>query len=224
MSVVISSVIVVSLILAVLSRWGDTMSEKKLDPFTAVRAEYAALQAREDLAVATVAGGCFWCMEGPFEAMDGVEEVIVGYAGGSVENPKYEQVISGETGHREAVQIFFNPEQISYAEILEQYWWQIDPTDADGQFADRGAQYTTALFYHDPEQQKEAELQITNLNETGRYDAPIVTEVLPFTNFYVAEEYHQDFYQKSSEYYQNYKSGSGRAEYIEEMQRRYRQD
>lgn len=199
------------------------MQRSTLDPFEEVNPQYADLQNRQDLAVATLAGGCFWCMEGPFEAMEGVEEAIVGYAGGAEERPSYAQVTSGETGHREGVQIFYDPEKITFQEILEQYWWQIDPTDAGGQFADRGAHYTTAVFYHTEEQRLEVERQIAELAQSEKYEQPIVTEVFPFSSFYPAEDYHQNFYQKSSEYYQQYKKGSGRADYIEAMQEKYRQ-
>ena len=177
---------------------------------------FASLQHREDLSKLTVSGGCFWCMEGPFEAEEGVEEVISGYAGGQVNNPTYEQVIAGNTGHREAVQIYFKPDQISVQQLLEIYFRQIDPTDEGGQFADRGFQYTTAIFYRDHDQQQTAQNYINQLGQSNRYDKPIVTEVVEFTSFYPAEEYHQDYYLHSADRYNRYKQGSGRADYIKQ--------
>lgn len=192
------------------------------DPFAEVRVEYARLQGLVDdgsLEVATLAGGCFWCMEGPFESEDGVEEVISGFTGGEVVRPTYRQVVGGGTGHRDAVQIFYDPQQITFAELLEIYWRQIDPTDAGGQFADRGDVYTTAVYFHSQEQREEALRQIEELGRDGGYDAPIVTEVVASEEFYPAEDYHQDFYIKSSEYYKRYAEGSGRLEYIEAAER-----
>lgn len=172
-----------------------------------------------NLAVATFAGGCFWCMEGPFEAMEGVEEAVVGFTGGQVAHPTYRQVVEGETGHRESVQVFYNPKQVTYQQLLETYWLQIDPTDPEGQFADRGFIYTTAIYYHNSEQLQLAQEAITELEKSGFYKKPIVTQILRFTNFYPAEDYHQDFYQKSSDYYRQYKKGSGREDYIRQMEK-----
>lgn len=177
---------------------------------------YQQLQQRDDLKVATFAGGCFWCMEGPFEELDGVETAVVGYAGGDEENPTYEQVAHGETDHREAVQVFYDPREIDYEELLETYWLQVDPTDQGGQFADRGGHYTTAIFYHDEQQKKAAAKAKKQLDESGRYEEPVVTEILPFKNFYLAEEYHQDYYRKNYVHYQMYKEGSGRAKHVRE--------
>ena len=198
--------------------------ENKADPFAEVSVEYDRLQGLVDegsLEVATLAGGCFWCMEGPFEAEEGVEQVISGFTGGEVERPTYRQVVGGGTGHRESVQIFYDPQQITFGELLEIYWRQIDPTDAGGQFADRGDVYTTAVYFHSEEQKDEALRQIEELGRSGNYDAPIVTEVLPSVEFYPAEDYHQDFYIKSSEYYKRYAKGSGRLDYIEAAEKRY---
>jgi methionine-S-sulfoxide reductase len=200
--------------------------ENKADPFAEVSVEYARLQGLVDdgsLKVATLAGGCFWCMEGPFEAEEGVQQVISGFTGGEVERPTYRQVVGGGTGHRESVQIFYDPQQITFGELLEIYWRQIDPTDAGGQFADRGDMYTTAVYYHSEEQRDEALRQIEELGRSGGYDAPIVTEVLPSVEFYPAEDYHQDFYIKSSEYYKRYAKGSGRLDYIEAAEKRYQE-
>ncbi len=189
--------------------------------FEEVNKEYAALSARSDLTVATFAGGCFWCMEGPFESIEGVEEAIVGFSGGDVENPSYKQVVGGGTGHRESVQIFYDPQKVTFDSLLEAYWWQVDPTNPYGQFADKGEHYTTAIYYHTDEQKIATEKQIEELTLSKRYDEPIVTKVLRFTSFFPAEDYHQNFYQKSSEYYQQYKKGSGREDYIKAMERKY---
>ena len=201
--------------------------ENKADPFAEVSVEYDRLQGLVDegsLEVATLAGGCFWCMEGPFEAEEGVEQVISGFTGGEVERPTYRQVVGGGTGHRESVQIFYDPQQITFGELLEIYWRQIDPTDAGGQFADRGDVYTTAVYFHSEEQKDEALRQIEELGRSGSYDAPIVTEVLPSAEFYPAEDYHQDFYVKSSEYYKRYAKGSGRLDYIEAAERGFEEE
>lgn len=187
--------------------------------FDEINVQYAELSSRSDLTVATFSGGCFWCMEGPFESMDGVKEVVAGFAGGSAERPTYKQVVTGNTGHRESVQVFYDPTVVTFDELLTQYWTQIDPTDPGGQFADRGEHYTTAIFYHDDAQKLAAEKQIADLNKSGKYKKPIVTAVVAFTNFYPAEDYHQDYYIKSSRAYENYKEGSGRADYIESNKR-----
>ncbi|MEI3598464.1 MULTISPECIES: peptide-methionine (S)-S-oxide reductase MsrA [unclassified Oceanobacillus] len=164
---------------------------------------------------AIFAGGCFWCMVKPFDTWEGVHSVISGYTGGQVENPTYEQVKTGETGHYEAVEITFNPEIISYDTILDLYWKQIDPTDAGGQFHDRGSQYRTAIFHTTPEQKEKAQQSKEKLAESGTFKKPIVTEILPATRFYPAEEYHQDFYKKEKEVYEKDRAKSGRDEFIE---------
>jgi len=170
----------------------------------------------KELETATFAGGCFWCMEAPFEALDGVEEVIVGYTGGDVENPTYEEVSSGETGHYEAIQIGYNPARISYEKLLEVYWRQVDPTDGGGQFVDRGSQYRTAIFYHNQMQKELAQESKLELEKSGKYDKPIVTQILPYTKFYAAEDYHQDYYRKNAVSYEFYRQSSGRGEYLKE--------
>jgi peptide methionine sulfoxide reductase msrA/msrB len=172
--------------------------------------------AHEGLEYATFAGGCFWCMEPPFENLDGVHEVIAGYTGGDAKNPTYAEVSSGKTGHYEAIKIRYDPERITYEELLEVYWRQIDPTDAGGQFVDRGTQYRTAIFYHNQRQKELAEESRRRLEESGRYDKPIVTEILPYQEFYPAEDYHQDYYQKSPTTYEYYKQNSGREDYLKE--------
>lgn len=164
---------------------------------------------------AIFAGGCFWCMVQPFDTWDGVHQVISGYTGGHVENPTYEQVKTGETGHYEAVEIIYDPEIISYETILDVYWQQVDPTDPDGQFQDRGSQYRAAIFYTTQKQKEKAEASKAELAASGKFTKPIVTEILPATVFYPAEEYHQDFYKKESEYYQEDRAKSGRDEFIE---------
>jgi len=172
--------------------------------------------APDGLQVATFAGGCFWCMEQPIEEVDGVVDVVSGYTGGVTENPTYGQVVSGSTGHFEAVQVTFDPDTISYETLLGIYWRQIDPTDAGGQFADRGDQYRTAIFYHDETQKKLAEKSRRELERSGRFDKPIATEILPARAFYVAEEYHQDYYAKYPLGYGSYKTGSGRELFLKE--------
>lgn len=159
---------------------------------------------------ATFAGGCFWCMEPPFDGLDGVVEVVAGYTGGHKKDPSYEEVCDGDTGHTEAVQITYDPSKISYDKLLDVFWRQIDPTDAGGQFVDRGTQYRTAIFYHSEEQKMLAEKSKSALERSGRFKKPVVTEILPITEFYMAEEYHQDYYMKESLRYKSYRNHSGR--------------
>jgi peptide methionine sulfoxide reductase msrA/msrB len=166
-------------------------------------------------ATATFAGGCFWCIEPPFEKQPGVEQVVSGYAGGTEPDPTYEQVSSGTTGHVEAVQITYDPARITYERLLEIFWREIDPTDDGGQFVDRGPQYRTVVFAHDDAQRAAAEASKAALAAGGRFERPIVTRILPFTTFYPAEEYHQDFDRKSPVRYQAYKRGSGREAFKE---------
>jgi peptide methionine sulfoxide reductase msrA/msrB len=163
---------------------------------------------------ATFAGGCFWCMTPPFEGLDGVKEVIAGYTGGHKENPTYEEVSSGRTGHIEAVQVVYDPSKITYEKLLEVFWKQIDPTDAGGQFVDRGSQYRTAIFYHTAEQKVAAEKSKAALQGTGRFKKPVVTEILPTGRFYPAEEYHQDYEKKNPVRYEFYRSNSGRDQFL----------
>ncbi|MGL6173406.1 MAG: peptide-methionine (S)-S-oxide reductase MsrA [Cellulosilyticaceae bacterium] len=165
---------------------------------------------------ATFAGGCFWCMIKPFDQYDGVINVLSGYTGGHIENPTYEQVKSQTTGHLEAVEITFDEAKISYKELVEIFFKIIDPTDEGGQFIDRGESYTTAVFYHD-EIQKECVLEhIKELEQSGKFSRPIVTKVLGAEPFYLAEEYHQDYYKKNPEAYAKEFSTSGREAFIEE--------
>jgi len=164
---------------------------------------------------ATFAGGCFWCMESPFQELDGVKEVLAGYTGGQKENPTYEEVTTGKTGHFEAIQITFDPSIITYTELLDVFWRQINPTDIRGQFADRGEQYKTAVFYHNEEQKRLAEESKERLQGSGKFQVDIVTEIIPASIFYVAEDYHQDYYQKAPIRYKLYRAGSGREAYLQ---------
>lgn len=166
---------------------------------------------------ATFAGGCFWCMENPFEHIDGVKEVVSGFSGGTEVDPSYNEVASGHTSHMEAIQIEFDANQVSYAKLVEVYWRQIDPTDDGGQFVDRGDHYRTAIFYHNAEQQQLAEQSKDQLKNSGRFAAPIVTRILPYTVFYPAEEYHQNFHEKSPQRYCSYRMYSGRDQFLEKM-------
>jgi peptide methionine sulfoxide reductase msrA/msrB len=166
---------------------------------------------------ATFAGGCFWCMERPFKSLDGVIEVISGYTGGHKENPTYEEVSHGKTGHLEAVQIIYDPSRISYNQLLDIFWKQIDPTDSGGQFVDRGEQYRSAIFYHNEDQRRLAEKSKKLLDASGRYKKPIVTEIIKATTFYRAEEYHQDYYKKNPIRYKFYRLNSGRDQYLEKI-------
>ena len=169
----------------------------------------------ENLEVATFAGGCFWCMEASFEAQEGVVEAISGYTGGTVENPTYAQVTSGQTGHLEAVQVYYDPEMVSYEELIDIFWRSIDPTDNEGQFTDKGSQYRTAVFHHDEEQQSLAERSKDQLDSSGIFEKPIVTEIRLYETFYQAEEYHQDYYKKNVLRYNTYEEGSGRPDFFE---------
>jgi len=169
------------------------------------------------LETATFAGGCFWCMEPPFEKLAGVKEVISGYTGGKMKNPAYEEVSSGTTGHLEAVRIIYDPSLISYEDLLEVFWRQIDPTDAGGQFIDRGSQYRSAIFYHSEEQKRLAVQSRDMLNRAGIFERPPVTEILPAGEFYPAEEYHQDYHTKNPIRYRFYRLGSGRDRFLKKV-------
>jgi len=163
---------------------------------------------------AVFAGGCFWCLEPPFESLSAVSEVVSGYTGGDVDDPTYQQVSSGTTGHYEAVRVVYDDERISYEELLNIFWRNIDPTDKYGQFFDQGSQYHTAIFYSNDEERRLAEASKSNLNASGKFSQPIVTEVLPAAEFYDAEEYHQDYYLKQPERYNSYSVGSGRKGFL----------
>ncbi len=166
---------------------------------------------------ATFSGGCFWCMQPPFDNLPGVVSTTVGYTGGKEKNPSYHDVCYGRTDHLESIEVVYDPDKVSYEQLLDVFWLNIDPTDDGGQFVDRGRHYKTAIFYHDEEQKKTAEESIRKLEESGRYKAPIVTTIRPAMAFYPAEDYHQKYYEKNPIGYSTYKVGSGREGYIQHM-------
>lgn len=168
------------------------------------------------LEIATFAGGCFWCLQPAFDNLAGVVKTEVGYTGGDKENPTYEEVSSGKTGHLEAIQVTFDTTKIEYKALVEEFLRNIDPTDPGGQFADRGSQYHTAVFYHSEKQRLTAEESKTELERSGKFKKPVATLILPAKTFYPAEEYHQEYHQKNPAHYKSYKIGSGRAGFIEE--------
>lgn len=165
----------------------------------------------------TFAGGCFWCIEAAFEGLEGVFKVVSGYTGGHKENPTYEEVSAGKTGHYEAVEILYDPSKITYKELLYIFWKIIDPTDPEGQFADKGSQYRTAIFYHNEEQKRLALESKEELEKSGIFEKPIVTEIIKFIKFYPAEEYHQDYYRKCPVRYSTYKFSSGREQFLKKV-------
>lgn len=165
-------------------------------------------------AYATFAGGCFWCMVKPFVTWDGVHQVISGYTGGHIDNPTYEQVKEGTSGHYEAVQICYDPDVMGYQTILDLFWPQIDPTDDRGQFHDRGSQYRTAIFYHDDQQKQLAEASKQQLIDSQTFEEPIVTQILLASTFYPAEAYHHDYYKTHQEEYETDREKSGRDTFI----------
>lgn len=171
-------------------------------------------EAKQVYEKATFAGGCFWCLEAPLKNINGVIEVFSGYTGGNKKNPSYEEVSSGKTGHFEAIEITYDPLKITYKELLNIFWQQIDPTDSGGQFADRGSQYKTAIFYHNKEQEAIALESKKSLDKSGKFEKPIVTEIIKASIFYRAEDYHQDYYKKCPIDYKRYKKGSGREDFI----------
>lgn len=177
-----------------------------------------------DLAVATFAGGCFWCVEAGFEKIPGVVEAVSGYAGGTEPSPTYEQVASGQTGHTEAVQVYYDPDEMTYEGLLAGFWRFMDPTDANGQFVDRGQQYRPAIFYHNEEQKQLAEAAKQALAESGRYDEPVIIEITELDEFYEAEDYHQDYYKKNPIRYKVYTFNSGRFQFIDKYWTEEEQD
>lgn len=175
------------------------------------------IQAKIDMGVyklATFAGGCFWCMIPPYDGVTGVIASKTGYSGGHFAHPDYDRVSTGKTGHYEAIQVVYDPSAVSYMQLLDIFWQQVDPTDTGGQFADRGSQYGTAIFYHNQDQKKAAEQSKEELGKSGHFQKPIVTRIIPAVDFYPAEEYHQDYYKKHPDHYNYYKEGSGRAHFI----------
>lgn len=175
---------------------------------------YSGVAGAAPLEKAVFAGGCFWCMEPPFEKLDGVREVISGYTGGHTKNPTYEEVGGGSTGHVEAVEVVYDPAVITYKKLLDVFWRQIDPTDPGGQFVDRGNQYHSAIFYGSAEEKRLAEVSRDELARSGRFASPIHTEIRPATEFYRAEDYHQDYYRKNPLRYKYYRYRSGRDQFL----------
>ena len=171
----------------------------------------------EGFAVATFAGGCFWCMEPPYDKLDGVVSTTSGYIGGHQKNPTYREVSAGKTGHAEAVQIVYDPAKISYEKLLDIFWHNVDPLDPGGQFCDRGSQYRSAIFYHDEKQKALAEQSKQTLGQSGRFDQPFVTEIVAAGEFYPAEGYHQDYYQKNPLRYKFYRYSCGRDARLEQV-------
>ena len=178
-------------------------------PLTMVNADNLTKKSK-NTEIATFAGGCFWCMQPPFDKLEGVISTHVGYTGGVVEDPTYEEICTGTTGHAESVEIEFDPAVISYEALLKVFWRNIDPTTLNSQFADRGSQYRTAIFYHNERQKRLAEESRLELGKSGKYENTIVTEITSASEFYKAEGYHQEYYKKNSFRYKMYKSGSGR--------------
>ncbi|HEX7081584.1 MAG TPA: peptide-methionine (S)-S-oxide reductase MsrA [Gammaproteobacteria bacterium] len=186
----------------------------------AVAAPLAAQPAEEgseDTAVATFAGGCFWCVEEAFDKVEGVLSTTSGYTGGHVPHPSYEQVSAGNTGHAESVRVEYDPDVVTYEELLDAFWHNIDPLDAGGQFCDRGDQYRSAIFYHNERQRELAERSKRELEESGVLPGKIVTEIVPATEFYPAEGYHQDYYKHNALRYRFYKYTCGRPDRLEEL-------
>ena len=169
---------------------------------------------QKNLSEATFAGGCFWCTESDFEKFDGVVEVISGYVGGQTQNPTYTEVSAGGTGHAEAIRVVYDPQKITYNELLDIFWQHVDPTDSGGQFVDRGSQYRPAIFYHDDDQKRLAEASKRKLETSGRFDKSIATEIVPVSEFYEAEDYHQDYYKKNPLRYKLYRHNSGRDQFL----------
>jgi peptide-methionine (S)-S-oxide reductase len=168
-------------------------------------------------AIATFAAGCFWCVEEAFEKVPGVSIVVSGYIGGRIANPTYEQVITGTTGHTEAVQVTYDPGKVTYEQLVDWFWKNVDPLDAVGQFCDQGSQYRSGIFFHDAAQKKIAETSKAALQASGRFKQPIVTEITAAGPFYVAEGYHQDYYKKNANRYQFYKYSCGRVMRLEQL-------
>jgi len=199
----ILSVTALLLVLTGLSMAGFAASEEK------------GMTDMKSVEIATIAGGCFWCVESDMEKLPGVIKAVSGYAGGVEENPSYEQVSGGGTSHREAVQVYFDPALVSYEDVLAQYWKHFDPTDEGGSFGDRGFQYSSAIFYHSEQQREVAEASKQALGASGRFSNPVVTPIIKFTTFYEAEQYHQDYYKNNPVRYKTYRYFSGRDRFVE---------
>jgi peptide-methionine (S)-S-oxide reductase len=181
----------------------------------AAQQESSTTRPRDGQAVATFAGGCFWCMEPPYDKLDGVLATTSGYTGGSKVDPTYHEVSAGGTGHAEAVQVTYDPAKVTYEQLLDVYWHNVDPLDPGGQFCDRGEQYRTAIFVHDEEQRRLAEQSKQGLE--GRFERPIVTEIVPASTFYPAEDYHQNYYEKNPIRYKFYRWNCGRDQRLAEL-------
>lgn len=203
-----SMVLFVGLFALILSGWSCVASESS-----------QTLDATPDgtVAAATFAGGCFWCMEPPFDKIEGVTATTSGYMGGSGEDATYEQVSAGVTGHFEVVQVVYDPNKVSYEQLLDVFWANVDPLDGAGQFCDKGEQYRSAIFYHDQQQQAWAQKSVRVLQKSGRLSGKIATQVLPAEDFYPAEDYHQDYYQKNPIRYRFYRAGCGRDNRLETL-------
>jgi peptide-methionine (S)-S-oxide reductase len=205
------NILVIIIVLILSACQTSEQSGQKVAPATASAVE------TKNLTTATFAGGCFWCMEPPFEKLAGVISVTSGYTGGHQLNPTYEEVSAGETGHAESVQVVYDSTQISYAQLLNVFWRNIDPLAANRQFCDAGSQYRSAIFYHNEAQRLEAEVSKQKLQQIKKFDRPIVTEIVPAAAFYQAEEYHQDFYKKNPLRYKTYRAGCGRDRRLQEL-------
>jgi peptide methionine sulfoxide reductase msrA/msrB len=204
--------LIIIICLLILAGFAGSRFEQMAPPAIAAESQQ---QVRGEVAKAMFAGGCFWCMEKPFEQLDGVMDVVSGYAGGTTKNPSYENYMTG--GHIEVVEITFDPEKVSYQKLLDTYWHQVDPTDGGGQFVDRGHAYSTAIFYSSDDQRRQAEASKAALDASSIFKGPIVTPILPYTTFYPAEEYHQDYYKKNPIRYNFYRSRSGRDAFLESV-------
>jgi peptide methionine sulfoxide reductase msrA/msrB len=167
-------------------------------------------------ASAVFSGGCFWCIQPPFDQAKGVLKTYVGYTGGTMENPTYEDVSSGSTGHRESIEVFYDPTKITYPQLIDIFWRNINPTQADGQFYDTGSQYTTAIYYANDKEKQEATASKAALDKSGKFSAPVATKVLPLGKFWPAEEHHQEYSHKEPDHYEAYHSGSGRNDYFQQ--------
>lgn len=204
-----STTVAATLLLAALGLSGQTAERGDQE------ARRDAQSAAPDTAV--FAGGCFWCMEPPYDDLDGVHETISGYIGGEVEDPTYQQVTSGNTGHAEAVKVTYDPSKVSYERLLDVFWRNIDPLARDRQFCDRGTQYRSAIFYMNEDQRAMAEATRQTLKDSGRFKEPIVTEIVAADTFYPAEEYHQDYYQKNPLRYKFYRYNCGRDQRLQKL-------
>ncbi len=208
-SILLASAVAIAVTSLTAFSMGDKGSEMKQDKMSE--------GSSSALSVATFAGGCFWCMESPFEKIPGVHQVVSGYTGGHKQDPTYKEVSHGSTGHVEAIQITYDSAKVSYNDLLEVLWRNIDPTDDKGQFVDRGQQYTTGIFYHNDSQKMKAQASKDRLMKSGRFDKNIVTPVIKVMEFFAAEDYHQDYYKKSPVRYHFYRSRSGRDQFIDKF-------